>query len=106
MHKLIVLYPEPADRGAFIEYYESIHLPLAMKLPGLRSWRYSTNISPDPEGRPTPYFAIFEAEFNDVAELQAAMASPEGQAVAADVPNYATGGALVLDYGLSGGSMA
>ncbi|QSZ53932.1 EthD family reductase [Paenarthrobacter sp. AT5] len=104
MHKIIVLYPEPADRDAFIEYYESTHLPLAMKLPGLRSWRYTTNISPGAGGGPSPYFAIFEAEFNDAGELQAAMASPEGQAVAADVPNYATGGALVLDYAISGGS--
>ena len=37
MHKLLVLYPEPADRAGFIQYYESTHLPLARKLPGLRS---------------------------------------------------------------------
>lgn len=26
------------------------------------------------------------------------MASPEGQAVLADIPNYATGGVVILDY--------
>lgn len=104
MHKLIVLYPEPVDRAAFIEYYESSHLPLATKLPELRSWRYTTNVSPDAKGNPAPYFAVFEAEFNDVDDFRAAMSSPEGQAVAADVPNYATGGAITLDYTVSGGS--
>ena len=31
------------------------------------------------------------------------MASPEGAAVAADVPNYATGGATILHYPLLDG---
>lgn len=104
MHKLLVLYPEPADRDAFVRYYESTHLPLAAKLPGLRTWRYSTAVSPAPDGAPAPYFAVFEAEFDDAAAFGAAMTSDEGKAVAADVPNYATGGAIVFDYAVSGGS--
>ena len=47
--------------------------------------------------------AIVEADFDDAAALSAARASPEGQAVRADVPNYATGGAVVLDYELRAG---
>jgi hypothetical protein len=31
------------------------------------------------------------------------MASPAGQATRADVPNYATGGAIVLNYELRAG---
>lgn len=104
MHKLIVLYPEPVDRDAFIKYYEETHLPLAAKLPGLRAWRYSIGISPDAQGQAAGYFAIFEAEFSDVEAFRTAMGSPEGQAVAADVPNYATGGAITLDYEITGGS--
>lgn len=103
MHKLLVLYPEPTDRDAFVEYYRQVHLPLAEKLPGLVGWRFSTEISPAPDGGAAPYFAVFEADFADAAALGAAMASPEGQAVVADVPNYATGGAIVFDYAISGG---
>ena len=51
----------------------------------------------------SPYFCVFEADFDDAAALSAARASPEGQAVRADVPNYATGGAVVLDYELRAG---
>lgn len=106
MHKLVVLYPEPTDREAFVSYYEQTHLPLATKLPGLLAWRYSMEISPDAQGNSGAYFAIFEAEFENVETLREAMGSPEGQAVAADVPNYATGGAITLDYEVSGGAQA
>lgn len=94
MHKLLVLYPEPVDREAFAAYYESTHLPLARRLPGLVSSRYSLGVS----GADSPYFAVFEAEFADADAFRAAMGSPEGAAVAADVPNYASGGAVVVDY--------
>ena len=43
---------------------------------------------------------MFEADFDDAAAYSAAMESTEGQAVRADVPNYATGGAVVLNYEL------
>ncbi|PTT19723.1 EthD family reductase [Microbacterium sp. HMWF026] len=106
MHKLIVLYPEPVDRSAFVDYYEKTHLPLAQRLPGLRSWRYSVEVSPDPDGNPPAYFAVFEAEFDDAEAFRSAMGSSEGRAVASDVPNYASGGAVILDYALAGGGAA
>lgn len=59
------------------------------------AWRYSLDVHAEGE---SPYFAVFEADFPDAATLGAAMRSPQGQAVAADVPNYATGGAVVIDY--------
>lgn len=102
MHKLVVLYSEPEDPDAFIEYYTTKHLPLAAKIPGMLSWRYSIEISDSPENK-APYFAIFEAEFETKESFISAMSSPEGQAVTEDVPNYATGGATVIDYSISGG---
>jgi hypothetical protein len=51
-----------------------------------------------------PYFAIFEAEFADAATMNAARASPYGQQVAADVANYATGGAVVIHYTVQHGT--
>ncbi|MDI2030305.1 EthD family reductase [Saccharopolyspora sp. TS4A08] len=95
MHKLLVLYPHPTDPEAFKAHYEGTHLPLAAKLPGMLDHRYSFEVHAEPE---SPYFALFEADFPDAATMAAALASPEGRAVQADVPNYATGGAVVLDY--------
>jgi uncharacterized protein (TIGR02118 family) len=37
-------------------------------------------------------------EFDSTADIQAALASPEGQATAADLPNFASGGATLLIY--------
>ncbi|WP_017793550.1 EthD family reductase [Leucobacter salsicius] len=95
MHKLIVLYPEPTDRTVFEAYYRETHLPLCAKLPGVQGISFSIGI-----GAPgaAPFFAVFEATFADEAALGAAMSSPEGQAVEADVPNYATGGATVVTF--------
>jgi len=95
MHKLVVLYPHPTDPVAFTSYYESTHLPLAAQLPGMLDWRYSLHLHAEPE---SPYFAIFEADFPDAETLAAAMASPQGQAVQQDVPNYTSGGVVVIDY--------
>ena len=41
---------------------------------------------------------MFEADFDDAAALGAALESAEGQAALADIPNYATGGAVLLNY--------
>ncbi|MFT4231642.1 MAG: EthD family reductase [Leucobacter sp.] len=95
MHKLTVLYPEPTDRAAFEAYYLSTHLPLAAKLPGVQDITYSLGICEPGDG---PYYAMFQATFADGAALGAALASPEGRAVEADVPNYATGGVVVIPH--------
>lgn len=101
MHKLVVLYPEPADPEHFREYYVTKHLPLVARMPGLLAWRYSFDVAAT-RGE-TPYFAIFEAEFADAEAMKAARESPEGREVSADVANYATGGAVVIHYPVQDG---
>ena len=101
MHRLIVLYPPPADPDHFRSHYEDTHVKLVAKMPGLRGYRYGFDVAAA-EGE-SPYFCVFEADFDDAAAMNAARASSEGQAVRADVPNYATGGAVVLDYELRAG---
>jgi uncharacterized protein (TIGR02118 family) len=102
MHRLLVLYPMPQDPQAFRDYYESTHLPLAATMPGLRGYRYGFDAAV-PGGGDAPYFCAFEGDFDDAAALDAALASPEGQAIGADVPNYATGGAVMLRYDMREG---
>src|SRR4029450_181136 len=83
MHKLVVLYSEPADPDHFRDYYVTNHLPLVMNMPGLLAWRYSFDVAAT-KGE-APYFAVFEADFADAAAMAAGRASPQGQRVAADV---------------------
>ncbi|MEX5237619.1 EthD family reductase [Kocuria arenosa] len=99
MHKLMVLYPEPQDRTAFEQYYTSTHLPLVEQLPEMLDWRYSLNVAAAEDT--SPYFAVFEADFPDGEAMGRALASDAGAAVQNDVPNYATGGAIVLHYPLA-----
>ena len=96
MHKIVVLYPPQPDPAAFKAYYIETHIPLARKLPGLQALRYSFDVQ-GVAGDP-PYFCVFEAEFEDGAALGAAMGSPEGGAVAGDVPNFAPVAPTLIHY--------
>jgi uncharacterized protein (TIGR02118 family) len=96
MHRLLVLYPPPTDPDHFRNYYEDTHLELVAKLPGLRGYRYGFDVAAA-EGE-SPYFCVFEGDFDDAAAMGAALGSAEGEAALADIPNYATGGAVALNY--------
>ncbi|MFF4198703.1 EthD family reductase [Nonomuraea sp. NPDC001831] len=102
MHKLLVLYPEPADPDHFRDYYVTKHLPLVREWPGLLAWRYSFDVAAT-RGE-NPYFAVFEAEFADAAAMAAAQSSPQAQRLTADLANYATGGAIVIHYPVQDGT--
>lgn len=96
MHKIVVLYPPQPDAEAFKAHYIATHIPLARQLPGLLALRYSFDVAA--MGGESPYFCIFEAEFENGAAMGAAMGSPEGQAVAADVPNFAQVAPTLIHY--------
>ncbi|MGW1771179.1 EthD family reductase [Streptomyces sp. NPDC002104] len=102
MHKLVVLYPAPADPDHFRAYYVAHHIPLIKDWPGPLAWRYSFDAAAL-EGE-APYFAVFEADFVDAAAMEAALASPHGERLAADVANYATGGAVIIHYPVQDGT--
>jgi uncharacterized protein (TIGR02118 family) len=95
-YKALALYPMPDDPQAFRDHYENIHLPLVAKLSGLRALRYSFDLTA-PQGE-APYFAVFEVEWDDAEAMATSLNSPEGQAVAADMAQYMTNGAVLLNY--------
>jgi uncharacterized protein (TIGR02118 family) len=96
MHKLLVTYNEPKDPAHFRKYYVETHLPLAAKMAGVKASRYSFDVKPLGPGKAP--FCIFEAEFENEAALMNALQSKEGQAVAGDVPNYASGGVSMVHF--------
>ena len=89
---LYVLYKSPTDAGAFDRYYFEKHVPTAKKIPGLRKYTVTQGPVVTPAG-PSPLHLIAMLEFDDLGAIQRAFASPEGQAAAADLQNFATGGA-------------
>lgn len=88
MAKMVVIYRHPSNPQAFDEHYFGVHIPLAKKLPGLRKYEVSRGPIASPRG-PSDTYLIGTLHFDDMQALQRAFASPEGEACALDVPNYA-----------------
>jgi len=95
MIKLTVLYGHPADAAAFEDYYANTHMPKAAKLEGYTKVELTKFISASDGGK-AAYHRMAEFWFASPEAMQAAMGSPEGQAIAGDVANYATGGTTIL----------
>ena len=71
---------------AFRDYFERVHGPLAERLPGLLGYvRYFP--APDPARAPPRWDAVIHMTFADKDAMEAAWASPEGQAATADNAN-------------------
>lgn len=81
--RFLVLWATPRDVEAFERHYSEVHVPLARALPGLRRYTLGRDARPVRGGEP-PYL-VGELEWDDLASLQAAFASPEGQATSADM---------------------
>lgn len=96
MVKMIALYRKPADTAAFDKHYHEIHLPLVGKIPGLRKTEI-TSITGAPMGEST-YYVMAEMYYDNMDAMNAAMASPEGKAVARDVMSFAAD-IIVLFFG-------
>ncbi len=97
MAKLVVLYKTPTDAAAFDKYYSETHIPIAKKIPGLRHYEVSRGSVASPAA-PSGVHLVATLTFDNMAAIQAAFASPEGQAAGADVQRFATGGADMLMF--------
>lgn len=94
MRKLVALYRKPDDVEAFFEHYHNVHLPLVAKLPGLLKteiMKVETMLAGEES-----YFLVGEIYFADAASFDAARASVENAAVAADSLAFAPGLTTVM----------
>jgi uncharacterized protein (TIGR02118 family) len=87
MIKLVALYRKPADAGEFDAHYDTVHIPLVSKFPGLRKFEV-TQITGAPIGD-TKYHLMAEMYFDGRDAMDAALASPEGRAVTRDIMGFA-----------------
>jgi uncharacterized protein (TIGR02118 family) len=90
MIRMLVGYGAPEDPAAFERHYHEVHVPLAWTLPGLREYRVSRGEISSPTGD-APYL-VASLAWDSAAELEAALGSPEGAQVSADVEKFASGG--------------
>jgi uncharacterized protein (TIGR02118 family) len=95
MVKLMVLYGKPEDPSAFDAHYASTHAPLAAKIPNLRRYEHGKALG-SADGSEAPYYYVADLSFDDPEALQAGMSSPEGEAAAGDLANFASGGVTMF----------
>src|ERR1051326_2385896 len=88
MIKIVLLLHRRPDLGVgdFRRYWHETHRPLLERLPGLRRLVLN-DVLPGPDGD-AACDGISEDWFDSVEAMQAAFASPEAQAVTADVGNF------------------
>jgi len=97
MARLVVMYGTPKYADAFDKYYFETHVPIAKRIPGLRKYEVSRGAVATPAG-PAKFHLIATLHFDDMKAVQNAFASPQGQAAAADVAKFASGGAEMMFF--------
>src|ERR1700677_5059179 len=95
MVKLMVLYGKPEDPSAFDSHYAATHAPLAEKIPNLRRYEHGKALG-SPDGSEAPYYYVADLSVDDPEALQAGLSSPEGEAAAGDLANFASGGVTMF----------
>jgi uncharacterized protein (TIGR02118 family) len=79
--RFLAVYEAPADPGLFDRHYREIHIPLLRRLPGLRRYTVSRDVT---ALHGEPYYLVAELDWDTMDELRAAFASPAGRATADD----------------------
>ena len=79
--RFLALYEAPADPEAFDRHYRETHIPLIRLLPGLRRYALGRDVT---TLHGTPCYLVAVLEWDTMDELQAAFATPQGRATAAD----------------------
>lgn len=97
MAQLVVLYKKAQDPAAFAAYYDKTHAPLAKKIPGLRTYQVSKGPVLTPNGE-SAYELVATLTFDSLDALRTGLGSPQGQAAAADLANFAQAGVELLMF--------
>lgn len=88
MSKLVALYKNPPDPGAFDQAYFETHLPLIAKVPGLERTvitRFTRTLMGE------PFYMMAEMYFRDPEAMKAGMKSPEMAAAGENLNGFASG---------------
>ena len=84
MIRFLITYDQPTDPEAFDRHYREVHEPLTRRLPDVMT--YTVHRQPRTV-RGAAYYQVVELTWPDPDTAEAAFASPEGRATAADMVN-------------------
>ena len=95
--RVVALHRRPADPEAYESYYLERHMPLAMRVPGVKRIRVG-KVAGTPEDGEPPFWLMSEVHFEGEAALEHAMASSEMKAALDDIPNFAADSQITIMY--------
>jgi uncharacterized protein (TIGR02118 family) len=95
MYRVTVLYGHPQDPAEFERYYRQTHLPLAARIREIKGLTIGKLEAVVP-GQRAEYYRVASLYFESREAYQGWRASPAGQAMRADLNNFATGGVTVV----------
>lgn len=94
MYRVTIVYSHPTDPTAFDQHYNDKHLPLVREIPGVS--KFAVGKCEPLDGDTPAAYALAQLYFASKEEAGQALASPEGQAAAGDIGNFASGGVTML----------
>jgi len=87
MVKMIALYKRPEDVEAFMDHYETVHIPIVRRFPGIIKVEYSRMF--DLKGGDANPFMMAEMYFENRDTLMEALRSPAGRESGRDATDFA-----------------
>ena len=95
---LVVLYNQPKDTAAFEKYYSETHIPLlASHAQEIGVARVDLiRFAPGADGKPAPIYREADLRWDSKDAMDKGRATAGLKVVAADLPNFATGGYTIL----------
>jgi uncharacterized protein (TIGR02118 family) len=90
MVRLIALFRQPPDAGAFDSHYADVHTPIVRRYPGLTDLKV-TRLG-GLGGQDPVFYQMAEMSFASRADLDAALASDAGRESGKDLRNFAQAG--------------
>lgn len=93
MFRITVNYHHPEDPQQFLAHYRKVHAPLTATMPGVSSFEWGVCETLD--GTKPEHFVVGVLTFPSKEAAIAGLGSPEGQAGAADMANFAAAGAII-----------
>ena len=89
--KITLLYGQPKNAPDFDKYYFEKHMPRVYAVKAIKKVEISKPL-PTPDGKPPATYLMIEMYFDSLEALKSTQATDEWKGIAADVPNFATGG--------------
>ena len=95
MIKLTVIYGHPEDPAAFESYYNTTHMEIADKIPGVARFELTRFTGSPDNGKPA-FYRMAELYFPSLKEMENSLQSAEGMAALRDLPHFASGGVKAM----------